>query len=103
MIVFIKDTEKNINVRIYGKDGKENTEDFFDKYFGDLENSRFTTDEEHFEYGTKAVYTVDKESDFKCLADSIGKIQDSMNYAAYEMAGGESENNYIFDDDIFMV
>ena len=103
MIVFIKDSEKNVNVRIYGKDGKEHTEEFFDRYFGDLEDAHFTTDEERFEYGTNAVYTVEKKSDFRFFADNIGKIQQSISYAAYEMIGGTSEKEYTFDGDFYMI
>ena len=97
MKVFIREYCRDVIVRIYGMDGDEHTKEFFEKYLSTVDGVHETTDEEHEEYRSDAVYTIEKAEHYNFLAQQIENIQRGIDEAAEAAAVGKDINEYIFD------
>lgn len=103
MKVLIRETLKTIGVNIYGTDGKQHTEEYFEKYFSDTDGAYPILPEEQEEFGTDAQWVIITEADFRILADSLEAIQNAIDCVQGQLEKGDSRAEYTFNADCFLI
>ena len=103
MKVLIRETLKTIGVNIYGTDGKQHTEEYFEKYFSDTDGAYPILPEEQEEFGTDAQWVIITEVDFRRLADSLEAIQNAIDCVQGQLEKGDSRAEYTFNADCFLI
>lgn len=103
MKVFIKECCRDVIVRIYGTDGDEHTQEFFERYFKNVEGVYETTEEEHKEYNSEAAFTITKSDYYDFLAQQLENIQKGIDEVAEALARGSDIEQYIFDGCCYVI
>lgn len=103
MKVLIRENLRTIGVNIYGTDGKQHTEEYFEKYFSDTDGAYPILPEEQEEFGTDAQWVIITEADFRILADSLEAIQNAIDSVQEKLAEGDSRAEYTFNADCFLI
>lgn len=96
MKVFIREYCRDVTVRIYGIDGEERTREFFEKYFSDVDGVYETTEKEHTEYRSEAVYTIEKADHYNFFAQQVDNIQRGIDNVAEALIQGGDIRDYTF-------
>lgn len=103
MKVLIRENLRTIGVNIYGTDGKQHTEEYFEKYFSDTDGAYPILPEEQEEFGTDAQWVIIREADFRILAESLEAIQNAIDSVQEKLAEGDSRAEYTFNADCFLI
>ena len=103
MKVFIKEICRDVTIRIYGTDGDDHTEDFFRKYFRSVEGVYETTEDEHTEYRSEAVYTIEKLEYYEFLAQAVKNIQQAIDEIAKALIEGRTIEEFTVDEQCYVV
>lgn len=103
MKVLIRENLRTIGVNIYGTDGKQHTEEYFEKYFSDTEGAYPILPEEQEEFGTDAQWVIIREADFRILAESLEAIQNAIDSVQEKLAEGDSRAEYTFNAECFLI
>lgn len=103
MKVLIRETLKTIGVNIYGTDGKQHIEEYFEKYFSDTDGAYPILPEEQEEFGTDAQWVIITEVDFRRLADSLEAIQNAIDCVQGQLEKGDSRAEYTFNSKCFLI
>ncbi len=103
MKVFIKEYCRDVAIRIYGTDGDERTQEFFERYFKNVEGVYETTEEEHTEYHSDALYTITKADYYNFLAQQLENIQRGIDEVAEALARGATIEQYIFNGCCYVI
>ena len=103
MKVLIRENLRTIGVNIYGTDGKQHTEEYFEKYFSDTEGAYPILPEEQEEFGTDAKWVIIREADFRRLADSLEAIQNAIDGVQGQLEKGDSRSEYTFNSNCFLI
>lgn len=93
MRVLIRETLETAVINIYGRDGKQHTKDFFEKYFADSDGAYSTLDEEREEFGTDAQWTIITRRDFDLFAGTVETLQKAI----------DSADSYAQDSDSYLI
>ena len=82
---------------------RSHTQDFFERYFKNVEGVYETTEEERTEYNSEAVFTITKSDYYNFLAQQLENIQRGIDEVAKALAGGAAIEQYIFDGCCYVV
>lgn len=103
MKVLIRENLQTIEINIYGADGNQHTEKFFEKYFSDTDGAYPTYPEERDEFQTDAEWTIITEADFRQLEETISVIQKAIDDVNELLIGGENVGEFVFQSECFLI
>lgn len=104
MKLFVQEYHRDAEVYVYGIDGDDHTEDFFDKYFSDCKEIRRTTAREKGKFGSNAPYLIRTIGEYELLANTLTVIQSALDAVADAIDSGYSTaDDFRFDEQCFII
>lgn len=103
MRVLIRDMFKTVGINIYGLDGNEHTDEFFEKYLSRSERIHRTPDDERELYQSDAEWTIESIEDFNEFKRSIYGIQRAIDEIRTKLIDGDNIENYTFSGECYLV
>lgn len=97
MEAYIVDENRVVNVYLYGIDGEERTEEFFDKYLEQVNGITKILDEYRMRMKLQrtVVYAISRGADYSLLVHTFSKLQTAIDAIADEFVYAEDEQRVI--------